>query len=343
MVNVGLHRRHPLPKDHIFYAEALAEHKKLVLDKKEELPMNSMMPRPWTRIVKSICAACLAFACFHVAGCGVVPAGHSFLCCDLGKNAVIRVNDKGQATWEYSITRAHDVWALPKDHVLVASETIGIVEVAPDKTVVWSYRAPDGLLWSCQPLADGRVLTAVKVSGGVRIREIARDGSVSKEIASHRDPGEIRLCRKTPEGTYLLAARGARQVWEYDADGKLLRTFDAPGNVYLGVRTARGTTLIACGDGHALVEMDNDNRIIWKLGEHDLEGIPLRFVAGFQELPNGNIVFCNWLGHGKFTGETQVIEINRKKEVVWKVNDWKALAFVSHIQLLDQGEAPVRR
>ena len=331
-----------MPKDHTFYAEALAERKKLVLGKKE-LPMNSMMSRPWTRIVKSACAACLAFACFLVAGCAAVPVSHPFLCCDLGKNAVIRVNDKGQETWHYPIARAHDVWALPNDHVLVASETVGVVEVAPDKTVVWSYKAPDGQLWSCQPLPEGRVLTAVKVSGGVRIREIARDGSVFKEIATQRDPGEIRLCRKTPEGTYLLAARGARQVWEYDADGKLLRNFDAPGNVYLGVRTARGTTLIACGDGHALVEVDNDNRILWKLDEHDLPGIPLRFVAGIQELPNGNIVVCNWLGHGKFTGETQVIEINRKKEIVWKVNDWKSLALVSHIQLLDQGAAPARR
>lgn len=309
----------------------------------EDIPMNSMMSRPWMRIVKSTCAACLAVACLLATGCKVGPVSHPFLCCDLGKNAVIRINEKGEETWQYSIGRAHDVWALPKDHVLVASETIGLVEVTPEKTVAWSYRAPDGLLWSCQPLPDGRVLTAVKVNGGVRIREIARDGTVAKEIATQRDPGEIRLCRKTPEGTYLLAARGAQQVWEYGADGKLLRTFDAPGNVYLAVRTARGTTLIACGDGHALVEMDNNNHTIWKLGEHDLEGIPLRFVAGIQELANGDIVICNWLGHGKFTGETQVVEINRKKQVIWKVNNWKSLAFVSHIQLLDQGEAPARR
>ena len=160
------------------------------------------------RVLKSVCAACLALACLHVMGCKVAPVSHPFLCCDQGKKAVIRVNDKGQAIWEYSIPRPHDVWALPKDHVLVASETDGIFEITPDKQKAWSYKAPDGMLWSCQPLPDGRVLTAVKVSGGIRIREIARDRSVAKEIATHRDPGEIRLCRKTPEGTYLLAARG---------------------------------------------------------------------------------------------------------------------------------------
>jgi len=96
-----------------------------------------------------------------------------------------------------------------------------------------------------------------------------------------------------------------------------------------------GNILAACGDGHTIVEVDRNNKIVWQIKENELDGHPLRFVAGFQRLPNGNTVICNWGRHGHIGKQPQIFEVTPDKKVVWSVFDNKQLGTTAHIQLLD--------
>jgi hypothetical protein len=93
--------------------------------------------------------------------------------------------------------------------------------------------------------------------------------------------------------------------------------------------------LIALGDGHKVIEVDEKEKVVWELNENDLPEHPLRLMAGFQRLPNGNTVFCNYLGHGHLGKQAHVFELTPDKKVVWSFTDHVNFKTINQIQLLD--------
>jgi hypothetical protein len=82
-------------------------------------------------------------------------------------------------------------------------------------------------------------------------------------------------------------------------------------------------------------ELDEQLRVVWKLDENELPGHPLRLMGGFQRLPNGNTVFCNYLGHGHLGEQPHLFEITREKKIVWEFADHVHFKVVNQVQLLD--------
>lgn len=260
--------------------------------------------------------------------------GHPFVICDIHKEQIMKVDAKGEVVWTYPGTRVHDLWALPDGNILFAGPITGVVEVTPDKKEVWNFRAPEGeRVYACQPLPDGDVMVGIEGKPS-RIIEVERDGTIKKTITLQTE-GPIRLSRKTHTGTYLVAERHGSSIHEYDGESKLIRKIVSEGAVFMAARLKNGNTLIGTGSGNTLVEVDPQDNVVWEVKENDLPGIPIRDVAGFQRLPNGNTVLCNWGGHGHVGEQAQIIEITPDKEVVWQVFDNQQFTTPLHIQLLD--------
>ena len=154
--------------------------------------------------------------------------------------------------------------------------------------------------------------------------------------------GQMRQARKLANGNYLVGHNADRVVREYDRDGKVVRTIDVGGNPYGAIRLPNGNTLVACGDGHKIVEVDADDNIAWQVGENDLEGNPLRFIAGMQRLANGNTVVCNWGGHGHIRAQPQIFEVTRDKKVVGVLDDWKNFSTISGVFVMDLKADPTK-
>ena len=265
------------------------------------------------------------------------PLSHPFLCCDNGLNKVFVVSADGRIEWEYPVNGGQDVWRLPSGNYLL-SNVGGAQEVTPAKTVVWEYNAPPGAeVHTCQPLSDGSVL--IGECGTKRLIEVDRQGSIRKEIKVETTTPNthlhFRIARKLANGCYLVAQTGENLVREYGPDGKIVRTIPVPGDPFIALRLPNGNTLIGCGDGHTLIEVDPTDKIVWRIGENDLPGIPLRFVAGLQRLPNGNTVVCNWGGHGHIGEQPLIFEVTPEKKVVWQVADYEHFRTISNVQLLD--------
>ena len=269
------------------------------------------------------------------------PDTHSFLCSDYGGNMIYMVSCDGEIIWEYEANRPQDVWQMPSGNILF-THLRGVKEVTMEKEVVWEYNVEKpNEVHSCQPLANGDCLVAV--SGPCEILEISRSGKVMKTVklvTGQKNPhGQMRQARKLANGNYLVGHVSDKVAREYDANGTVIRTFEDVGNCYGGIRLANGNTILACGDGHKIVEVDSDDNIVWQLNENDLDGNPLRFIAGVQRLPNGNTVVCNWGGHGHVGDQPQIFEVTPDKEVVWQIFDYDKFSTISNAQLLDiQGD-----
>ena len=281
---------------------------------------------------------------------GLVVAGvvaqdavsHPFICADNGLNKVFVVSAEGEVVWEHDVAVGQDVWALPNGNYLL-SHIRGAIEITPEKEVVWQYLSPEGTeVHTCQPLPDGNVMLAE--CGTSRIVEVDRDGDIAKDVkletATTNVHMQFRNARKLLNGNYLVAFVGEKKLVELDGGGNVIREFPTPGDVFVGIRLPNGNTLAGCGDGHKVVEFDAEGNIVWQIDENELPGIPLRFVAGLQRLPNGNTVVCNWGGHGHIDEQPVIFEVTREKEVVWKVEDYETFQTVSSVMLLDvEGEA----
>ncbi len=219
--------------------------------------------------------------------------------------------------------------------------------MTPDDKVWWEYKAgPNTEVHACQPLPDGRVL--VVENGPCRILEIDRAGRIAKEIKLRPPPATVarhdqfRGTRKTAGGHYLLCRKGEHQVDELDGDGKVLRSIPVPGDVHECLLLPDGHLLIACGEGHKVEELDAELKVVWEINEHDLPGNPLQLMTGFQRLPNGNTIFCNYLGHGHLGQQPHFFEITRAKQIVWEFADHEHFKTVNQLQLLDLPGDPAK-
>ena len=289
-----------------------------------------MPTSPALRLVAALLAS-VAFA----------SASHPFLCTDYNGNKVAAVSAEGVITWEFPAKNPQDCWRLPNGNYLF-TELNGAKEVTPEKIVAWSYQSPPHTeVHGCQPLPNGSVL--IVECGPSRLVEVDRSGKVTKEIKLSTDPAialhnQFRGARKTPAGHYFICFKGEGKIVELDSSGSLLRSIKVPGDPHEVVPRPNGNLLITCGDGHQVIELDPTEKIVWQLHENDLPGNPLRLIAGCQRLPNGNTVFCNYLGHGHVGKQPQFFEITPDKKVVWQFEDHAHFKTINQIFLLDLPE-----
>ena len=286
-----------------------------------------MKPLLVLRIFVAICVATFS-----------TQAARPFLCCDHNGGKVCVVAADGKIEWEYACKSPQDCWRLPNGNFLFCFAT-GAREVTRDKRIVWEYQAPEKVeVHACQPLPNGRVL--VVECGTSRIIEVDRAGKIAKEIKLTTVPSvnlhnQFRGTRKLKNGHYLVCFKGEGKIVELDGVGKVLRAIKVPGDPHEVVPLPNGHLLISCGDGHKVIELDKREKVVWELNENDLPGNPLRLMAGCQRLPNGNTVFCNYLGHGHIGAQPQFFEVTRDKKVVWQFDDHAHFKTINQIQVLD--------
>ncbi|MDB6052488.1 MAG: hypothetical protein JWN25_11 [Verrucomicrobiales bacterium] len=265
-------------------------------------------------------------------------APHRFLCSDYNGNKVCIVSEKGDIEWEYPCKNPQDCWKLPNGNILFCFLP-GALEVTPDKKIVWEYKAPDkSEVHACQPLPNGNVMLVE--GGSSRIIEVDRAGKIAREIklttastvATHN---QYRGTRKTSDNHYIVCFKGEGKVVELDETGKQLREVKVAGDPHGAYLLPNKNWLITCGDGHKVVEIDPSGKSVWELNENELPGNTLRLMAGAQRLPNGNTIFCNYLGHGHIGEQPMFFELTPAKEIVWQFRDDAHFKTINQVMLLD--------
>jgi hypothetical protein len=262
----------------------------------------------------------------------------------------------GTLEWEVQVGPIHDASVLPNGNILFQQGWNRIVEMTPNKKIVWEYDAANSNgnagkrleVHAFQRLDNG--LTMIVESGTGRIIEVDKNGKLHHEIKLKRDHPDThmdtRLARKIATGNYLVAQQNDGAVREYDSDGKIVWEYEMPlfgkerkpghgpeafGNfVFSAIRLPNGNTLIGGGNGHCVLEVTPEKEIVWKVDQHDLPGITLAWVTTVERLPNGNTVFGNC--HAG-PDNPQFIEVTKDKQVVWTFKDFKSFGNSMPVQV----------
>ena len=254
-----------------------------------------------------------------------------------------RYDAAGQVVWRYPADTARDVWQLPNGNVLfpysvsngVEQAETGAMEVTPDKRIVWQFKTT-GQVYSCQRMADGNTLVGATQQGKLLIvdpaGQVVRSLEIKNAAAGH---GSMRNVRALANGRFLVAEENACAAREYDAAGRLLREFKTPFPTYSAVRLPSGNTVTSGRTG--VVEFDAEGRVVWELKDADVPELGIRWFAGIQILPNGNVFVCNAGGKVPFA------EISREKKIVWRCDPEKFPLGIGHgIQRLDVPGEPMK-
>jgi hypothetical protein len=249
------------------------------------------------------------------------PPFHPLLYASEGARAIQEYDSAGRVVWEYPAEMSRDAWRLPDGNTLFCynrnydskrgDNSSGVMEVTPAKKIVFDFQTT-GQVWSCQRLADGSTLVGAASQGKLLI--VAPSGGIVREIQLRNKPGHscIRNARQLANGNFLVAEESARAVREYAPDGRPLREFAVKFNPYSAVRLKNGNTVI-CGQ-RSIVELSASGSEVWSMQDTDVPGIGVRWFAGLQVLPGGNLFLCNAGGTVTF------LEVDRNKRVVWQSN-----------------------
>jgi outer membrane protein assembly factor BamB len=272
--------------------------------------------------------------------------GKRFAVGDYTSGKVCIVEADGSVSWEQKAPNCNDLWIQPNGSILFSTGR-GVKEVTKDGKVVFAYTNSASEIFAVQRLPNGNTFVGECTTG--RLLELAPDGrTIAKEVdllPKDKSGGHvfIRNVRVLKNGHFLAAHYGGRYVTEYAPDGTAVWTFKTPGGPHSVARLANGHTLIACGDNGTpcLVEVAADGTIVWQLSNDDLPDKPLKFLTGFQKLPNGNVLISNWLGHGKFGTAPHLLEVTPDKKVVWTYADHKTFKTIATVQVFAAGDTPL--
>jgi hypothetical protein len=203
-------------------------------------------------------------------------------------------------------------------------------------------------IYACQRLANGNTFIGECNTGF--LLEVSPNGQIINKIKLLPDTvvgghAYMRNARKLENGNYLVAHYGLDKVCEYDSIGKIVREIPVKGGPHSIIRMPNGNTLIACSDHNGeprVVEIDQSGAEVWQITKNELPGIELKFMTGMEVLPNGNLVFTNWIGHGQLGNGTHAFEVTRNKQLVWIYDDHSILKTMSSIQILNSKGKPLK-
>ena len=271
-------------------------------------------------------------------------AARSLLFASEGAKKILLLDHEGSIQWEYPAEMSRDVWRLPSGNILCCynneynssrhDNPSGVIEVTRDKRIVFHFRTT-GQVWSCQRMGDGNTLVGAASQGKLLI--VGPDGVFVRSIQLLGAPGHscLRNARQIEGGHFLVAEESSHAVREYAADGALLREIKVDFPPYSAVRLAGGNTL-ACG-AQMMVEVDGGGRIVWSLTAAEIPQMGVRWFAGMQVLPGGNILVCN------AGGKVPLFEVNRQKQVIWHWSSSAPTVALGHgIERLDIAGSPLK-
>lgn len=268
----------------------------------------------------------------HPAG---TPLSGTFYCCDYSQGKVMRFED-GRAVWKHDAPLSNDLWVLDNGNILFTTGN-GVLELDQQGDTVFRY-VSDSRIFACQRLSNGNTFIGECSSG--RLLEVNSKGKIVKSISilpegQRAGDGYIRNARKLASGGYLVAHYSGRKVTEYDRRGRIVWEAEVPGGAHSVARTADGRTIVAATDkdkNPMIMEFNKAGELIWTLSNADLKGEPLKFMSGFQYLPESDsFILTNWQGHKISRKGPHILHVSRDKQILQSIGDSPDIVTVSSI------------
>lgn len=253
----------------------------------------------------------------------------------------IYIIDHGQVSWKYDTSPGNeldDIWMLKNGDLLYTRMAYAAV-VTPDKREVWRYDCVPGKeeIHTIQPVGNDEAIMLINAFPARVVKFNYRTGKTIWEhnidFKGNSTHGQSRRMRYTKDGTYLLCYLSENKVVEYDKDWKVVHTFkvDKP---WAAIRLQNGNTLITLENEKRTIEVDPNDKVVWEIKLSDIpEPYRLHDCQSVCRLQNGNTILCSRGDGGR---GPQLVEVNKQKEVVWVLNDWRNLGPATSVQILNE-------
>ena len=245
-----------------------------------------------------------------------------FLFSDNGRDSLFWVSSTGEKTWRCFAKHVQDLQVLDNGHILFSYHygeqgKGGACEMDKNKEIVFRYEI-DGEVHTCQRLKNGNTLIGDNKNG--RLLEVNVKGKIVKKIplrTTNLGHSCMRVARQLDNGNYLVCQEGDQQVVEYNPRGKPLHTIRTAGKCFMAIRLENGHTLVSEGDACTISEYDLQGNPVWRFSGNEYPELKANWFAGLQLLPNGNMLVCNWLGHGHEGEGIPLFELTRDKRITF--------------------------
>lgn len=263
----------------------------------------------------------------------------TFAGCDYSQGIVF-VMENNEIKWQHPAKESNDLWVLDNGNILFTNGK-GVLELNIHGDTVFHYLS-ESPIFACQRLDSGNTFIAECRSG--RLLEVYPEGDIQKELCilpeGETDGGFafMRNARRLNNGNYLVAHYGGQCVKEYDSRGNVVWEVEVPGGPHSVIRLPDGNTLVAVADitqNPRIIEINMDGETVWEFSNKDIEGAPLKFLGGMHLLPDGELLFANWVGHEKPEKRMHLFMVNKKKEVLFTLRDHPALQTMSSVYCIN--------
>ncbi|MFT3784203.1 MAG: hypothetical protein QM790_19515 [Nibricoccus sp.] len=192
-------------------------------------------------------------------------------------------------------------------NTLLAVTDFGYVEIDDvNGEVVRTETLFQGGVISAQRMDNGNTFFGgLNLTGGKGVSFVDMDSNkqITRSVCFGGD--YVRCSTLTPADTILFTSDN--RVYEGDWAGGIIREFTAAGfkHAWKARRLENERTLISAGYGAFVAEFDLRGNITrrWECSASAALVRP-HFFSDFSLLQNGNLVICNWLGHGRGLGGT---------------------------------------
>lgn len=251
-----------------------------------------------------------------------------------GKTRIIEVNMNGELIWEYILPSnlknftnpGLDVEWLSNDNILFVLPGNGVYEINRKGEIVWQYITKE-ISHDADRLPDGN--TIFGFGGGddknnSQIKEINKDGKIvwqwyAKDhynISPYKNISiqgwtHTNSVVRLNTGNTIISLRNFALIIEVDKEGNILWEFDINkfGKNPHEPKTLDSDNLIfACRrkGWDPVIEIDKrTKKAVWEFSTNELD-----LIRGVQPLLNGNFLL---------TGRSNIIEITKDKEIVWRL------------------------
>lgn len=179
--------------------------------------------------------------------------------------------------------------------------------------VVTARRRADGSTWLGANTKQGVTIFAVNAAGQI---ERKLDVPALKTLRMMRFTPENTLLLTEFDGVAEITLESSTPAEQRIVRRfKLPR----PRNAYMALKSADGFYWVAGGYAHALFQYRADGTLLRTFEAEQPTGFTNWFYAGFQLLANGHIVQANWTGHSEkdFKEGWKAVEFDGEGKIVW--------------------------
>lgn len=270
---------------------------------------------------------------------------HRFLAMDEGRGILHYFDERDQSkNWHLQLSKQiRDFQPIGNNKILMAQWSGYTIYDLKTKTLIEEVKIP-GLVGciSARRRLDGTTILGTN-TGGARVLELSATNAVLRTMAFPK-LDTMRMIRPTQDGNILLGDASGTSEVTFDAQspqgGRVIRHIPLPYGkfVFMALKKTDGNYLASAGFAKAFFEFGPDGTIRRELKLKDPPpGASPFFFAGFQVRKNGNVVVCNWTGHGASDSAKgwQLLEFAPDGSLVWHWHDPKISGTLVNIAILD--------